>query len=99
MTDVFEKNGMNGGFPHGHGIGLEVRDYPILVPNNGLRIKDDCIDIPSDLELETGMVVNFEAGFFIRGYGAYQNEQSFVLTEAGAEHISPQNRDVPIVAG
>ena len=98
MADVFEKNGIKGGFPHGHGIGLEVRDYPILVPNNGLQIKDDCIDIPSDLELETGMVINLESGVFIRGYGAYQNEQSFVLTETSPEHIAPQNREVPIVA-
>ncbi len=66
--------------------------------NNALQIKDDCIDLPSDLELETGMVINLEAGFFIRGYGAYQNEQSFVLTETGGEHIAPRNRGVPIVA-
>lgn len=63
-----------------------------------MRIKDDCIDLAGDLELEADMVINLEAGFCIRGYGFHQNEQTFLLTEAGAKHIAQQDREVPVVA-
>ena len=42
-------------FPHGHGLGLEMRDYPILVPDTGLRIRDDFVDLPADLTIEEGI--------------------------------------------
>ena len=80
------------GFPHGHGIGMELRDYPILVPNNGLHIHDDCVDVPSDLPLEQDMVINLEASFFIPGVGSLNNEQSFVVTERGCRPLASQDR-------
>jgi len=40
---------MNRHQPYGHGLGLEIREYPILVANNGLRITDDCVDVRSEL--------------------------------------------------
>ena len=51
-------------FAHGHGFGLEPRDYPIIVENTGLRLHDDCIDLPADLPLEVDMVINLETPLF-----------------------------------
>ena len=97
MSGLLEGRGITGSFPHGHGIGLEVRDYPILVPDNGLRIRDDCVDEPSDLPLETGMVLSLEAGLFNPGAFSFQVECSFVVTEGGGEPLAPQDRAHPIV--
>ena len=57
MKPALAEAGLSG-FPHGHGIGLEVRDYPIIVPDTGLRIEDDFVSRPADLLLEEGMVLN-----------------------------------------
>ena len=97
MSGLLEGRGITGSFPHGHGIGLEVRDYPILVPDNGLRIRDDCVDEPSDLPLEAGMVLSLEAGLFTPGAFSFQVECSFVVAEGGGEPLTPQDRTDPIV--
>ncbi|MCY3762758.1 MAG: Xaa-Pro peptidase family protein [Gemmatimonadetes bacterium] len=99
MSGLLEGRRISGSFPHGHGIGLEVRDYPILVPDNGLRIRDDCVDEPSDLPLETGMVLSLEAGLFTPGAFSFQVECSFVVTDGGGEPLSPQDRPDPPVPG
>ena len=98
MNDLLAARGVSGSFPHGHGIGLEVRDYPILVPDNGLRIADDCVDVPSDLSLEEGMVLSLEAGLFTPGASSFQVECSFVVGDGGAEPLTPQDRTDPITA-
>ncbi len=98
MWEALTEHGVTHSFPHGHGIGLEVRDYPIIVPDNGLRIQDDCIDIPSDLPFEAGMVVNLEAAVFILGEGSVHTEQSYVVTEEGVRPLTEQRREQPFVA-
>ncbi len=82
-------------FPHGHALGLEVRDYPIFVPANNLRIRDDCIDIPSDLPLEQDMVFNLEASIFQAGVDSLNIEQTFIVTANGSEPLFPQARIHP----
>ena len=57
MWDTLNARGITATFPHGHGMGLEVRDYPIIVADNGLRISDDCVDVASDLPFEENMVI------------------------------------------
>ena len=98
MREALTEHGVTHSFPHGHGIGLEVRDYPIIVPENGLRIQDDCLDIPSDLPFEAGMVVNLEAAVFILGEASVHTEQSYVITEAGVRPLTEQQREEPFVA-
>ena len=98
MWEALTEHGVTHSFPHGHGIGLEVRDYPIIVPDNGLRIRDDCIDIPSDLPFEAGMVVNLEAAVFILGEASVHTEQSYVITEEGVRPLTDQLREQPFVA-
>jgi Xaa-Pro dipeptidase len=97
MWDALNAHGVEHSSPHGHGIGLDVRDYPIIVPNNGLRIQDDCTDIPSDLPFEAGMAVNLEAAIFVLGEASIHTEQSYVVTADGARSLTEQERDQPIV--
>ena len=97
MWDVLRSNGIEVSFPHGHGLGVELRDYPILVADNGLRITDDCVDVPSDLPLEEGMVINLEAGVFMPGIASLHIEQSFVVTSDGSRLLVPQDRSRPFI--
>jgi Xaa-Pro aminopeptidase len=83
-------------FPHGHGLGLEVRDYPIIVADNEKRIRDDCVDVSSDLPLESDMVINLEAMIAMPGTGSLHIEQSFVVTPEGSRLLAPQDRTGPI---
>jgi Xaa-Pro aminopeptidase len=97
MWDTLNARGITASFPHGHGLGLEVRDYPILVADNGLRIRDDCIDLPSDLPLETNMVINLEAAIRMPTVGSLHMERSFVVTADACRPLVPQDRSKPVV--
>ncbi len=96
MWQTLNDHGITASFPHGHGLGLEVRDYPILVADNGLRISDDCVDTPSDLPLEADMVLNLEAAIFMPGAGSLHIERSFVVTPDGNRPLVPQDRSQPV---
>lgn len=97
MQEVTAAQGLNNMFPHGHGVGLEVRDYPIIVPDNGRHIRDGCVDVPSDLPLEEDMVINLEAPLFMPGTGSLHIEQSFVVTLDGSRPLVPQERSHPFM--
>jgi Xaa-Pro dipeptidase len=99
MRAALADHGITASYPHGHGFGLQVRDYPIVAPDNGSRIRDDCVDVPSDLTLEAGMVVNLEVPVFARGSHSIHNEQSFVVTASGSGPLTEQPRDAPYVIG
>ncbi len=96
MLQTLNANGITITFPHGHGLGLEVRDYPILVADNGLRIKDGCVDVASDLPLEPDMVLNLEAMVSLAGIASLHIEQSFVITPEGSRSLVPQDRSGPL---
>ena len=98
MWSALTAQGITASFPHGHGIGLEVRDYPILVADNGLRIRDHCVDEPSDIPLEPGMVINLEAAIFMPGVASLQIEKSFEVTIDGNCPLIPQEREAPFQA-
>ena len=95
MQDVVDGAGL-AMYPHGHGVGMEVRDYPVLAPDNGLSISDDCVDIPSDLPIEEDMVLNVEAPLCLAGVGSLHLEQSVVVTESGSRPLTDQQRDRPV---
>jgi len=99
MVETLHDRGITASFPHGHGVGLEVRDYPIIVPDNGLRVKDDCVDLPSDLTLEEDMVLNLEAPLFMPGVGSLHIEESYVVTAQGSRPLVEQSRRQPVVTG
>ncbi|MCC7360959.1 MAG: aminopeptidase P family protein [Anaerolineales bacterium] len=81
---------------HGHGFGLEVRDYPIIVDDTGLRLKDDCIDLPADLPLEADMVINLETPLYLSGAASLHAEQTFLVTPAGGKLLVPLERRKPL---
>ena len=96
MWQALDEHGIRAANPHGHGLGLELRDYPILVPDNGLRIRDDCIDVPSDLPLEVDMVFNLESAIFMAGVASPHIERTFVVTPDGCRALTPQDRSGPV---
>lgn len=96
MRETLDTNGISVSFPHGHGLGLEVRDYPIIVADNGKRIRDDCIDVPSNLPLEANMVINLESMICMPAIGSLHIEASFVVTADGSQPLVPQDRTRPV---
>jgi Xaa-Pro aminopeptidase len=96
MRAAMEEAGIVNSYPHGHGFGLQPRDYPILSPPSGRTIRDDCLEVSSDLQLEKGMVFNLEAPLFVLGRGAVHTERSFVVTAGGAEPLVAQERGAPV---
>ena len=98
MQRVIDGSEIRVAAPHGHGLGLEVRDYPVIVADNGLHLRDDCIDIPADLPLEANMVVNLEASSFLAGEASLHIEETFLITAGGPEALSPR-RSAPFLPG
>jgi Xaa-Pro aminopeptidase len=97
MADALDACGVAGCLtPHGHGVGLEVRDYPIVVPANGLRIRDDCIDEPADLPLEENMVLALEVSQYLPGIGSLHHERTFVVSGDGGRQLVAYEREAPI---
>jgi len=66
------------------------------VADNGLRLRDDCINVAADLLLEAGMVFNLECAIFMPGVGTTHIERSFVVTPDGCRPLTPQDRSAPI---
>jgi Xaa-Pro aminopeptidase len=95
MQDALKEKGIIASYPHGHGLGLEIRDLPIIVPNNHLRISDGCVDVPSDLPMEEGMINNLEIPLYLPGVGSLHVEKSFLITAEGSRELIPQNRSTP----
>jgi Xaa-Pro aminopeptidase len=98
MIESLAESGITACNAHGHGVGLEVRDYPIIVADTGLRIRDDCVDVPADLPLEAGMVVNLELPLFLAGAGSLHIEQTFLVTGDAPRRLdAPELDRSPIV--
>jgi Xaa-Pro aminopeptidase len=94
---INERTGCTNASPEGHGLGLEVRDYPIIAPDTGLRIQDECIDESADIQLEQNTVINLEGSFFISGIGSLNIEKTFVITENANRPLIKQDRTSPFV--
>lgn len=95
MKAFLAENGISASFPHGHGLGLDVRDLPIIASAGAPRISDECVDVDADIAFEAGMVVNLEATILVPGHGAVEVERSFVVTEAGCRPLIRQDRAAP----
>jgi len=97
MVATLTERGITESFPHGHGLGIEVRDHPLIMADNGGVISDDCVDLSSDLILEENMVVNLEAPLLTPGVRSVHCEQTFVLVPGGSRPLIAQDRESPVV--
>jgi Xaa-Pro dipeptidase len=62
----------------GHGIGMDGHEWPYLVRGNRLK-------------LEPGMTFSDEPGIYLRGDFGVRLEDDMVITESGAELMTPQS--------
>lgn len=78
---VMRKENVEDLFVHGlgHGIGLEVHEYP--------RIRYDSED--KDDILEKGMVFTIEPGLYVPGKGGVRYENTIVITSNGYKNLYP----------
>lgn len=65
----------------GHGIGMDGHEWPYLVRGNTLA-------------LEPGMTFSDEPGIYLRGEFGVRLEDDMVITETGAELMTPQSRSL-----
>lgn len=82
---VLEYEGLGPAFVHstGHGLGLEVHEAP--------RLSRLC---PADERLRAGMVCTIEPGAYVPGLGGARLEDDVVVTEEGADMLTPASRDL-----
>jgi Xaa-Pro aminopeptidase len=84
----------------GHGLGLSIREWPIIGPPTDAILTDSAGSFPVDAPLTPGMVVNLEVGGHHPDGTSVQVEQTFVISPAGtAELLSDQPRETPLVLG
>lgn len=83
--DVLAEAGFPDAFPHatGHGVGITVHEGPKVT-----RGVDD--------ELEAGNVVTLEPGLYVDGTGI-RIEDSYLVTENGAERLTSGSRELQVV--
>jgi Xaa-Pro aminopeptidase len=98
MMEFLAEHDIRASFPHGHGIGLEVRDLPIIAAPVAKTIRDACVEVDADIEFEAGMVLNLEATILRPGEGGVEVERSFVLTADGCRPLVEQPRERPLTA-
>ncbi|MDR2498446.1 MAG: Xaa-Pro peptidase family protein [Tannerellaceae bacterium] len=84
MTDYFMGAKQQAAFV-GHGIGLHINEPPVISP----RSKD---------ELHPGCVIALEPKFVLPSVGALGIEDSYVITDAGAERLTQVERDLKALA-
>jgi Xaa-Pro aminopeptidase len=79
--DIIDAAGYEGKFGHslGHGVGLEVHEYPRVGPR-------------ADDELADGMVFTIEPGIYITGWGGVRIEDIVVMENGRARVLSKANK-------
>jgi Xaa-Pro aminopeptidase len=86
--DVIDEAGYGPNFNHstGHGLGLEVHEYPAVAARS-----------PEDLKLKAGMVVTIEPGIYLPGKFGVRIEDDVVIEEGGCRELTSPTRQLIIV--
>ena len=95
MDEVLAEAGIRDANPHGHGLGVAIRDLPVLSKPEVGTLGDDFVVVPADAELEERMVVNLETTVRRPPFGAMEVEMTFVVTQRAALPIIEQPRAAP----
>jgi Xaa-Pro aminopeptidase len=66
------------------------------MPDSGLRIRDGCVDISSDVPLEANMVVNLELPLYLFGAGSLHMEQTFLVTHDACRRLDSNAPTRPV---
>lgn len=84
--DIIKSYGYGDHFGHstGHGLGMEVHEYPRLA-------------FGSDTVLTPGMTVTVEPGIYIPGFGGVRIEDDIVITEDGIEIITQSTKQLLVL--
>jgi Xaa-Pro aminopeptidase len=69
----------------GHGVGLAIHEGPRLATS-------------SRATLEVGMVVTVEPGIYVPGRGGVRIEDLVIVTDSGAERLTPYPKELQLVA-
>ena len=97
MIEYLDKYNIHNTDIHGHGIGLQPSEYPII--NNILNYKyfDGFEMRDANFQLEENMVINLEIPYYIFKEGSFIIEISAVVTKNGYRSLTEQKRDCPIM--
>ncbi|UFT98029.1 Xaa-Pro peptidase family protein [Radiobacillus kanasensis] len=84
--DQIKANGYGEYFTHriGHGIGIDVHEYPSLTSHNPLKIRK-------------GMSFTIEPGIYVPGIGGVRIEDEIFVTENGVELLTTYPKEMQIV--
>lgn len=86
--DIITAAGYGEHFGHGtgHGIGLEVHEYPRLGPGRDGDV------------LEAGMLVTIEPGIYLPGWGGVRIEDTVLVTEDGCRSLCRTTKELLVLA-
>lgn len=86
--EIINKEGFGDKFIHstGHGVGLEIHEYPSLSEG-------------SNVTLEKGMIITVEPGIYIKGFGGIRIEDLILVTDNGGEIITRVSKDFEFKGG
>ena len=84
--EYLKSQGLDGYFTHslGHGIGLDIHEYPTLSPK-----KDD--------ELKDGMVFSIEPGVYVDGELGIRIEDTVMLKDGKVERLFTDDKKLIII--
>jgi len=97
MVSYLTGNGIGSCAAHGHGIGLEARDYPAILPSLKQTVRDGFITMNADFPLEENMVLNLEVPYYLFGTASCIVERTMRVTAGGYAELVRQEREDPIV--
>jgi Xaa-Pro dipeptidase len=97
IVEYLNKNNIYMTDTHGHGVGLQPSEYPVISSNvSKYTYSDGFNESSADFKLEENMIVALEIPYYIYGQCSYIAEVSAVITKNGYKLLTKQDRKNPI---
>jgi Xaa-Pro dipeptidase len=90
---LYEKRGLRDVDYQGHGIGLEPREFPVMLQGGAKTITDGILNISTDVPLEPGMVISLEGSVYEFGEGSFEVERTFLVEKSSLKEITSKKRN------